>query len=497
MLNSKSKIMKNLYIYLIIALTLTFTACEKGLNPELPGTINTENFFLTAQDMRSATTAIYHELRLGGWSPYMFSDGSSLVMDEVATGEWSTTWGWTNFLNGNWNVNEAMNIGFYNWLNPSVTRATYTLAKMEQSALDISQKKGYMAEVRALRAFFVFDLYRMYGPLPLITDAERALYPDPDYKPKRPSAQEVETFIAGELRLAADALPVDQPEYGRITKGAALHYLLKLHMKKKDWQQALNTANEIINLGYYSLQSDYANLFSAQNEKNKELIFVIVSEPLEGFGSHSYVNILPGDFRSPSGNSLDGWNGHRMPWAFYDSFNSLDKRRRPALAEYTNKSGQTVNLRANGDLGALPLKYGIDPRAFGIWAGNDKVMDRYAEVILFKAEALNELNGQNQESITLINDVRRRAFDNFNGSVHELKLSDFTSKESLRTHILKERGWEFWYEGKRRQDLIRMGNYIQNGKQYATDFTEKNILFPIPQAARIENPNLEQNPGYN
>ena len=58
----------------------------------------------------------------------------------------------------------------------------------------------------------------------------------------------------------------------------------------------------------------------------------------------------------------------------------------------------------------MPLKYGIDPEATGTWAGNDKVLDRYAEVLLFKAEALNELNGPNQESVNLINDIRKRAF---------------------------------------------------------------------------------------
>lgn len=67
-------------------------------------------------------------------------------------------------------------------------------------------------------------------------------------------------------------------------------------------------------------------------------------------------------------------------------------------------------MRASGDVGALPLKYGIDPEATGTWAGNDKVLDRYAEVLLFKAEALNELNGPNQGSVDLINDIRKRAF---------------------------------------------------------------------------------------
>lgn len=646
-------------IILSVLLIALLGSCEKRLDPELPGTINTGNFFKTQADLNAAATAIYHELRLGGWGPYLFCDGSSFVMDEVATGEWTTKWAWSNFLNGNWIVNEAMTVGFYNWLNPAVTRATYTLAKMEESPVAPEAKKVVMAEVRALRAFFVYDLYRFYGPLPLITDYKRALAPDPDYKPQRPSAEEMEQFILGELRAAATDLPVEQAEYGKITKGAALHYMLKLYMRKKMWKEAIGIANEIIGLNYYRLEPKYEKIFSVDNKKNHELIFVVTGEALDSYGNHTYVNIIPGDFQSPYGNSLDGWNGHRMPWEFYDTFNETDLRKKLAWAQYTNKSNQQVNLR-NTDIGALPLKYGIDPKAFGIWAGNDKVLDRYAEVLLFKAEALNELNGPNQESIDLINQIRGRAFgyatgvlpaqtvleesfnnplkgtkagifsmnkyddaasweyaidntgklgdgnslkidvgnsgsafwalqvrnENFNyeagrsykasfkvlstknisfdlrfengfdyiktitleanqpttievettessrtgtnanvmlalggsGSDYTLwvddfkvtaaekqlggdfpnalRLADFSGTVALREQILKERGWEFWYEGKRREDLIRMGKYVEEGRKHAFNFSEKNLLFPIPQAAIIENPNLKQNSGY-
>ena len=61
---------------------------------------------------------------------------------------------------------------------------------------------------------------------------------------------------------------------------------------------------------------------------------------------------------------------------------------------------------------------------------------------------------------------------------------------------LKERGWEFWYEGKRREDLIRMGKYVETGKKYSTNFSEKNLLFPIPTSVIIENSHIEQNPHY-
>ena len=55
---------------------------------------------------------------------------------------------------------------------------------------------------------------------------------------------------------------------------------------------------------------------------------------------------------------------------------------------------------------------------------------------------------------------------------------------------------EFWYEGKRREDLIRMGKYVETGKKYSTNFSEKNLLFPIPTSVIIENSHIEQNPHY-
>lgn len=644
---------------LLLFISIQFAACEGNLEPHLYGVVDTGNAFSTPADLSAATVALYYELRQKGWGPYLFCDGSSFVMDEVATEEWTTKWSWVAFLSGAWTDADQMVKGFYNWTAPNITRCTYTIAKMEESPVSQSVKDLYIAEVRALRAFFMFDIYRLYGPMPMIIEADQAINPNPDYKPYRPTAEEVGTFITTELRAAADILPIEQSEYGRITKGAALHYLLKYYMHSKLWQKALDTANEIIGLNYYEMEKDYTSIFSAQNEGNKELIFVVRAEPLADYGNHTYANILPGDYASPHGNVVEGWSGHRMPWEFYDSFDENDKRRTLAQAEYKSKSGATVDLRAIGDVGALPLKYGIDPESTGTWAGNDKVLDRYAEVLLFKAEALNELNGPNQESVELINSIRKRAFGfgtslpetnifkeefkgelsddaigvftmnnydqsggsvwtyevdknnvlgggnslhlnvetsgsefwtlqmrteplvaqgrrysvkmklkaskdiNFDiriegplnhlepvslkadevkeitlltskatenkncafflalgntGSAYDLwiddieftaveqlaeggdevmkKLSDFPDKDSMRDWILKERGWEFWYEGKRREDLIRMGRYIETGKIFGTNFSEKNLLFPIPTSVIIENSHIEQNPLY-
>lgn len=95
-------------------------------------------------------------------------------------------------------------------------------------------------------------------------------------------------------------------------------------MHEKQWQNALETANEIIGLNYYELEKDYASIFSAQNEGNKELMFVVRAEPLADYGNHTYANILPGDYASPYGNIVEGWSGHPDAVGFYDTFDEND-----------------------------------------------------------------------------------------------------------------------------------------------------------------------------
>lgn len=658
------KMKYNIVTILVLVMSLSFVACEDKLEPYIYGSINNEDAFKTIADVEANITSIYHGFRRDGWGAYMFSNGSSFVMDEVGTDEWTTRWDWDSFLRGAWFDNEIVSVGFYRQMMPIITQCTHVLSNIEKSDIDVNIKRRSIAEVKALRSIVMFDIFRLYGPVPMVTDPEIASNPSIDYKPSRPSADSIIIIIENDLLSTIEDLPLKWGVTGRITKGAAMHYLLKLYMHQKQWQHALEMANEIINLNHYSLEPNYAEVFTKKD--NNEVIFVIPGGYEDGYGNHTFANIIPGDFKGPAGTQLVGWNGHRMPWAFYDSFNNIDKRKELILDKYTNTNNQVVNLRqltGKNGLGALPLKYGIDENAIGIWASTDKVLDRYAEVLLFKAEVLNELHGPNQESVDLLNQIRRRGFgfgidvvpgrvileehfdnditgeqagifllknyqtseanwsykiednaamqtkrslrldiassgsqlwalqvrnetfpteagrsykisfkamstkdvsinlrfekafvyttedvllkanepqlitfttsvssnagpsnmfirlgntgsgymfwlDDFvvetlpkqnesGNDVYKKSLSNFSSKESLRDAFLQERGWEFWYEGKRREDLIRMGKYIETGQASgATDFNEKNLLFPIPMEYINENYNLEQNTGY-
>lgn len=134
----------------------------------------------------------------------------------------------------------------------------------------------------------------------------------------------------------------------------------------------------------------------------------------------------------------------------------------------------------------------MDPAHIDWTEGTDVVLLRLPDIILARAEALNELNGPNQTSIDLINEIRERAFGNED---HNLKLTDYSSKEALRAAVLQERSWELFLEGYNRRDLIRQGVYVETMKKKGSkNVSNSQLLLPIPQSELNMNSNLTQNP---
>lgn len=104
---------------------------------------------------------------------------------------------------------------------------------------------------------------------------------------------------------------------------------------------------------------------------------------------------------------------------------------------------------------------------------------------------MNELQGPNAESVSLINLVRSRA------GITQLQIADIASKEAFRDMILRERGWEFISEGKRREDIIRHDRFISLTLQRRiTTAQQKHVRFPIPQSEFDANKAIVQNEGY-
>lgn len=391
------------------------------------------------------------------------------------------------FINYAWDPSVgAIRNPWRNWYQ-SIRNANSLLDNIDKAtSLSPEKVKQLKAEATFIRAADYYFLWDFYGPVPIITTSEEL-----NLEPTRPSAEEFENFLAGELQSAANDLPKDQGTWGKADKGSAYALLGRFYMNTHQWQKAADACEEVMKLNKYSLfAGDLANMFAVQNERNSEIILASPSTP-NARGNAFMAHAFP-----PNYPVLPNWINYGAQYCVYNdwvtTYHTDDKRRGWFLWEYTDKNGDYHDLLDPDDKGRAVrcFKYIPDPDAVSQNHGNDIVMIRYAEVMLNLAEALNEINGPNQESVDLLNEVRTRA------GIPDLALSDFGSKEVLREAILVERGWEFVVEGLRRSDLIRQGKLIERANARGVSAQAHHVLFPIPQAEMNSNPNLEQNTGY-
>ena len=211
-----------------------------SLENETYDQLGSDNVMTTENDVKAAVTGIYHELRGGGWDRYNCAWGSLLTMQIGCTDECDCNWIWDKQLDFLWTA-ETTDLGqFYTGLVPAVTKATSLLERMRKISISAPIKRRYMAEVRCLRAMWAYDLYDLYGTVPLITDPDIALDPQKaqSYMPERPSIEWYVNFIDTELKEAEENLKpaslLAASEYGRMTKGIAQMYMLKRRRQSHD-----------------------------------------------------------------------------------------------------------------------------------------------------------------------------------------------------------------------------------------------------------------------
>ena len=355
------------------------------------------------------------------------------------------------------------------------------------TAIPADRVNQFKAEARFIRAADYYFLWQLFGPVPLITSTDTL-----SLKPARATDSEFSTFIVTELQEAANGLPLTQALYGKATKGAALALLGEYYLNTHQWQQAADLNKQVMDLNLYKLYTgDIENQFAVQNEENNSVIFTSPSLTTQQ-GNNYMAYAFP-----PSYPIQSNWINFGAQFCVYNdwvkTYRPDDKRLRWFVFNYTDVNGKFHNLLDPTDPGkaARCFKYVPNPNAISEANGNDVPIIRYAEVLLNRSEALNELNGPNQESVDLLNQIRRRV------EIPEYSLSDFSSKDVLRDSLLEERGWEFVAEGKRRMDLIRQGKLISSAQaRGATNAKDYMTLYPIPQSEIDTNPNLKQNPGY-
>jgi len=389
-----------------------------------------------------------------------------------------------------WSADHGFISGLWSSLYTGIRNANAVLDNIDKAEMQEDLREQWKAEAKFIRAYIYVVLYRAYGPVPLIKTTERN-----DYELPRATDEEMKEFIENELRTCAEKLPRSQEQFGRATKGASLGVLTKFLLDTRQWEKAANTAQEIIDMEKYSLYPEYTELFKVSTEPNRgEFIFAFSCHPT-GQGNVWIAHAFPPKYPMPGPQFNFGTQFRTFDWVV-KSFHPDDNRKDLFITEYSPyDSEDTIQLlgecpELNEEEHARSFKYWPDPNANGAQAGNDIPVVRYADILLSRAEALNEINGPTEESIDLINEVRDRS------GAPLLELSEISSKVALRDTILLERVKEFYSEGKRRMDLIRHNRFISNAQARGKPAEEHHRRFPIPQSELDANPALEQNPGY-
>ncbi|ARS39151.1 hypothetical protein CA265_05475 [Sphingobacteriaceae bacterium GW460-11-11-14-LB5] len=506
--------MKIKYLLLAIAVA-SLSACVK-LDENPKSFISPEQFYKTAGDAVSAVNAIYYPMvdnSTGAQPIYnrLFYTGLDFLTDDLDAGPGSPNAevrALAKLTHASTNLRiQQIWTEHYEGIN----KANIALERIPAIEMDGKLKNRLLGEAKFLRAFYYFNLVRLYGDVPLLLKDQTQLSIAELQVPRTPKEQ-VYLQIINDLETAASLFKAGSGgEAGRATEGAAVALLSKVYLTRRDWANAVKYAEAVITGSYgYALFDDYAQVFLPAYKNGKEHIF---SAQIKGSTISTGHLITSSDIRSGVP-GLKGSYGNQL--AFYtvgsDNFFSLyklysgkDKRKRVSFVTYytsptDGKKYATIN--APGD--SVPfINKNWDPN-YASTGNSDANMNilRFAEVILIDAEAENELNGPTSKAYTSINKIRKRA-----------GLADLTTgltKDQFRDSVYLDRRLELVGECHRYFDLIRQtgtevtgvgpegkGILLKNLKLVGkTNVAARHYLYAIPQGEIDRNPKLTQNPGW-
>ncbi|MCH7409782.1 RagB/SusD family nutrient uptake outer membrane protein [Belliella sp. DSM 111904] len=417
-----------------------------------------------------------------------------------------------------------------------------------------NNRDRFKAEARFIRAFLHFQLMTWFGDIPLLAS-------DPSLEEAltitRTPRDQVKSFIISELQSSLAFLPTNVSlstnQRGRITQGAVIGLLARVHLYDGDWQEVVNYTNELIgsnDYGNYGLVPSYEGLFLPENQNSQEDILSLQFVPqLRTWGQFFDMAPLSAGARlnalAPTRSLVDSYvmtNGRPIddPQSGYDENNPYANRD-PRLTytvvyhlyQWRNPDGSTRTIyiapgSAPGDgpdvyapgsssttTGYYTRKY-YDPTHLPQFAsGLNLMLIRYADILLMHAEAQNEL-GQLSESTwdLTIRALRQRAgFTDSNALIFNASLGQVAFREIIRNErraelameglrIFDIRRWRIaeevlngWVEGARFGPPSENNGYLRvNQRSFDPN---RHYLWPIPRAERNLNSNLSQNPGWN
>lgn len=487
--------MKKIYISIFVLSAFTFTGCaDDYLDVKQTETISTDDIELFNNDNGAKTfvTSIYSKFLDWDMSSFGWIGLASITSDDADKGSTPSDTGTDK------DVLDALT---YNASNPSaestfnanydgINRCNQALAILPKlDKADAALRERLMGEAKFLRAFMYFTLVKCYGGVPIVDHVSSIPLSAEDKAMQltRKTAAEVYAFIEKDLADAAAVLPnksqYADTEKARASKGAAYALLAKVNLYQKKWQNVVDNCNLVTG---YTISPDYAKMFRLEGENDGESIFEINGNgavPARGIQGYSNTQGVRDAW---------GWGFNQPSQSLVNAYEAGDVRKDATIIfrGTTLYDGRVIPVLSEDDPNPRYNYKAYSSAYTSAWEtdANIKYL-RYAEVLLMKAEALNEL-GQTSEAIPLLNIIRHRA---------GLGDTPATSQAAVRTAIYKERRVELAFEFDRFFDLVRTGQakdaFAADGKVFTVG---KNEVFPIPASFILISEGMSsQNPGYN
>jgi starch-binding outer membrane protein, SusD/RagB family len=450
-------------------LALLLASCgEDFLNIPSETSLTNEIYFKTEADFKAAINAAYSPLRALyiGQSPvstganglYVLADMHSDNGRYVLNPGFRATLDQENAADFIYEASNTVSTFQYRQNYLIIARANQILFSIDGVAFDEASKSNIKGQSLFLRAFSYFNLVQLFGSVPMhlmpVTTIKETALPlsEPDA---------IYTQIISDITSAIELLPEKSAqEAGRITKGAAKILLANVYMVQKNYSSAETILKEIVSSGQYALLADYASIFSPSRKNNSESVFEIqYRQGTDGYSSTFCYSFLPYPLSRDTvavltgvtnPNTLSGGEGYNTPSPdLIASYEPGDRRFKASVAYTTITTG-----------GRFPYcnKFLHTHQQLNQADDNFPVY-RFAEVLLFLAEAINEQN-RPAEALTYINNVQGASPASIRGRAG---LSPITaaSQSAVRDAIDHERRIELAFENKRWFDLVRTGKAVE------------------------------------
>lgn len=556
--------MKKIRIFVKTAITslvvLGLSSCSDWLKEPTPGQTNLADYYTTWQaaleNVNAAYTPLAWEYQGTYYSEWFIGD---IVSDDALKGGQYIQSDMADVYDmENWKTqtdNELL-LQYYRAKYQGIQRCNLVLERVPGMDSELFDEEEYqcvdglqeriIGEAYFLRAFYYFQLVRVYGGVPLVLNN---LLTDADWQQPRATADAVYDQIVADLTeankrlwLRSDSRFADT-DMGRATKGAAQAMLLKVNLYRHQYEEARAWGDSIISSNEYSLETNYASNWLLENENGVESVFEIqyMEDPSSdygegnGFSRGTFTQILTRSrSQDPMFGSNAGWGFNKPTHNLYDEYEEGDPRRDvtiwDATGHMTNESEEIYcgtpycsrkyawyTTDADGNV------TGANTLAHASRGPLNYKLIRYADVLLMYAEACEAAGGAGtcgKTAIQALNEVRQRAranaadpdalpdYPGYSIKVNGQEIAEPTWEQAIR----HERRVELAMEGHRWFDICRWGGFdgqgvkahmdayaateSQEARDEMADFVAgKHELFPIPEEERMLNP-MEQNPGY-